>query len=167
MSLTEKHMVSETGTVVAVEPDALWVETIQQSTCGTCVARKGCGQRLLAKVGASSSRLRVPLNNGSNHGDDHKNGHREYALGDTVTIGIPDNIVVLGSLFIYLLPLVLMIAFSGVAHTLIANEMVSLTAGIMGFVSGGVVIRYHSNKSKNNPNFQPVLISEVETLRTN
>lgn len=165
MLLTEKHMVSETGTVVAVESDALWVETIQQSTCGTCSARKGCGQRLLAKVGASSSRLRVPLSCRSHH-KGHINTRRYYAVGDTVTIGIPDNTVVLGSLFIYLLPLVLMIAFSGIGHTLMANEIVSLVAGIVGFVSGGAVIRYHSNKFKNDSKFQPVLILDVETLRT-
>ena len=38
-------MLEETGTVVKIEPDALWVETVQTTTCGSCSARRGCGQR--------------------------------------------------------------------------------------------------------------------------
>ena len=40
-------MLVETGRVVAVEEDSLWVETIRQSTCGSCAAQKGCGHGLL------------------------------------------------------------------------------------------------------------------------
>lgn len=39
----------ETGRVVAVDGDGLWLETLKKSTCGQCSARAGCGQQLLAK----------------------------------------------------------------------------------------------------------------------
>ena len=45
-------MLIETGRVVAVEAneEALWVETIRQSTCGSCAANKGCGHGLLNRA---------------------------------------------------------------------------------------------------------------------
>ncbi|MFT5117660.1 MAG: sigma-E factor negative regulatory protein RseC, partial [Kiritimatiellia bacterium] len=88
-------MLEEEGRVVSIETDALWVETIQQSTCGRCAAKKGCGQSLLAKIGAKSSQLRVLID---------KQDETLYQLEDSVMIGIPENVVVNGSLFVYLLP---------------------------------------------------------------
>ena len=52
-------MIRETGTVVAIEDNGVWVETIQQSACQTCVAEKGCGQRLIAKVTGNTTAIRV------------------------------------------------------------------------------------------------------------
>ena len=43
-------MLTESGRVVAVNDSTVWVETIQQSTCGQCAARKGCGQSMLSKM---------------------------------------------------------------------------------------------------------------------
>lgn len=159
MSLSmENNMLTEQGVVVAVEPTALWVETIQQSTCGSCAAKKGCGQKLLSSMGASATQLRVLLG-------DHAN--RPYTVGETVTIAIPENIVVIGSLFVYLLPLLLTIVFSGFAHTFYATEVISMLAGVLGFVGGAVIIRYHSYRSKSDPNLQPIVISEPSMVRIN
>ena len=44
-------MLTETGKVIAIEDDGLWVETLQLSACAQCAARQGCGQRVLAKAG--------------------------------------------------------------------------------------------------------------------
>jgi sigma-E factor negative regulatory protein RseC len=152
----ENNMLTEQGVVVAIEPDALWVETIQQSTCGTCAARKGCGQKLLSSMGASATQLRVLI--------DHTY-QRNYAVGDSVTIAIPENVVVLGSLFIYLLPLIFTIVFSGFAHTFFQVEAVSMLAGMVGFIGGAMVIRYHAYLSKNDPDLQPILISDASMVR--
>ena len=43
-------MLVETGRVVAVDPDGVWVETIRQSTCGSCAAQQGCGHSLLNRI---------------------------------------------------------------------------------------------------------------------
>ena len=42
-------MILETGRIVAIEPEGVWVETIQKSACGSCKAEKGCGQSLINK----------------------------------------------------------------------------------------------------------------------
>lgn len=38
----------ESGRVVAIDEQAVWVETIRSSACGSCAARSGCGHRTLA-----------------------------------------------------------------------------------------------------------------------
>ena len=40
-------MLTETGRVVAVDDDGLWVETVRRSTCNACGVRQGCGHGLL------------------------------------------------------------------------------------------------------------------------
>ena len=52
-------MLKESGKVVSIEDDGLWVETIQQSTCGSCRAKKGCGQQLLSKIGVHSANIKA------------------------------------------------------------------------------------------------------------
>ena len=54
-------MIVETGTVVAIEADSLWVETIQKTACEVCVAQKGCGTRVLSKLTGKTNRIRVLL----------------------------------------------------------------------------------------------------------
>ena len=54
-------MIVETGTVVAIESDGLWVETIQKTACEACVAQKGCGTRVLSKLTGKTNRIRVLL----------------------------------------------------------------------------------------------------------
>ena len=45
-------MITETGRVVSVESDCVWVETIRKSTCNSCSAQKACGHGLMNKVDA-------------------------------------------------------------------------------------------------------------------
>lgn len=142
-------MLKERGVIVEIEPNALWIETIQASTCGSCVAKKGCGQRLLAKVGAESMRIRVIKQPDDRH---------QYQLNQSVEVAIPDNIIVSASLFVYLLPLLLLVAFSSVVNAFALGEVASMIGGLVGFIVGGLLIRYHSEISKNNPKFQPILL---------
>ncbi|MFT5420538.1 MAG: sigma-E factor negative regulatory protein RseC [Candidatus Endobugula sp.] len=148
-------MLEEEGRVVSIETDALWVETIQQSTCGRCAAKKGCGQSLLAKIGAKSSQLRVLID---------KQDETLYQLEDSVMIGIPENVVVNGSLFVYLLPLLLMVIFSGMAHTFLQSETASLLLGSIGFAVGGLLIYWQSQYSKYDSRLQPVLLYDQQFI---
>lgn len=128
-------MLTETGRVVDIREDSLWVETIKSSTCGACVAEKGCGQTVLKRLGAKPTYLRIPL---AGHSKEY------YQLNDVVTIGIPDDIVVKGSLFLYLLPLVFLLVFSGIAHTYYYSDILSMLSGLVGFCVGCILIRWHS-----------------------
>jgi sigma-E factor negative regulatory protein RseC len=144
-------MLKETGRVMAVDADALWVETIQRSSCGSCVAQKGCGQTLLTRLGVKPIYLRVLL-------EDRR--AENYHIDDDVEIGVPDDIVVNGSLLVYLLPLLLMLVFSGSAHNIFSSEGLTILAAVLGFVMGSLVVRYHAKYYLNDSRHQAVIIDE-------
>lgn len=142
-------MIEETGRVVAVEADSLWVETIQRSTCGSCAAQKGCGQSLLARFAGHTSYLRVLLQG--------KESSR-YQVGDEVRIGVPESVVVTGSLFVYMLPLLAMIAGASLAHELYANEGLSVLGAALGLLAGGAYVRWRAWLTRGDPDLQPLLL---------
>jgi len=143
-------MVFESGRVVAIESDSLWVETIQRSTCGSCAAQKGCGQSLLAKIGIKTSYLRVLLE-GQKSSD--------FAIDDEVQIGIPDDIIVKSSLFAYLVPIILLLVFATVAQEFFVNELYVIASGLLGLLLGGVFIQLFSHWHRHNSRYQPVLLN--------
>ena len=143
-------MLREQGRIVAVESSTVWVETIQKSVCGSCAAKPGCGQRLLASFGAQPNYLKVLLAN-----DGAANKHN---VGDVVTIGIPEQAVVKVSLLIYLLPLIVFLFFTAGAHSLSNSDPLSIVAGILGLFVGGILVRLYTFRQRNNHNLQPKII---------
>ena len=148
-------MLEEQGRVVAIESDALWVETIQTSTCGACRARSGCGQRVLAGVLGSASTLRVSMGG---------RAPQDFRLDQQVTIGIPDHVVVAGSLAVYLLPLLAMLVCAGAATRAGAGEPGAVLAALLGLLAGGALVRFFSWRARSNPGLQPLLL-DGETPR--
>ncbi len=155
--------VTETGTVLEVEKDCLWVETIQRSTCDACSAEKGCGQRLIVKWSSADEAnrrahgvLRVLLD-GRPGGD--------YAVGDEVRIGVPDQVVVKGSLLVYLTPLLGLIAGALLGSSNDGSEGTVILAALCGFVVGAVFVRLHSYYRRHDTRVQPVLIDDVTPLQ--
>ena len=51
-------MILETATVVALEPQALWVDAVQKSACDTCMP-KGCGTQVLSKLTGKTTHSRL------------------------------------------------------------------------------------------------------------
>ncbi|WP_257295704.1 SoxR reducing system RseC family protein [Endozoicomonas sp. YOMI1] len=92
-------MIEEQGRVLAVQCDFVWVETIRQSGCSSCIARNGCGQHLSEQYRASSSfsyiKALCPW---------------VVKKGDMVVVGIPEDSLLKASFLIYLFPLLLMMA---------------------------------------------------------
>lgn len=143
-------MILETGTVVVVETDSLWVETIQKSACEVCVAEKGCGQKFLSKLAGKTTRIRVLLN---------KQSKQHYSLGQSVTIGIPEDVIVLASLLVYLLPVLgalVGVAFVGTS----GGDLQGITGALSGLLLGGLLVRLYSKKSRNDLRYNPVLVEE-------
>lgn len=148
-------MITETGRIVAIEPQGLWVETIQRSTCGSCAAEKGCGQSLMARLMGHTSYLWVLL-----EGRDPD----RYQLGDEIQIGVPETVVVKGSLFVYLVPLVGMLAGAGVAQSVLQSDGWSALGAITGLVVGGLVVRWRAHQTRHDSRLQPVLLDDTEAV---
>ncbi len=149
-------MIIETGKVVSVEPEGLWVETISRSVCGSCKAEKGCGQSLMAKWAGHTSYIWVLL-----EGRDPTNYHQ----GDSVNIGVPEEVVAKGSLFIYSIPLITLLLFTFIANKLFSNEPLIVLSGLVGLCVGGLLVRWHAERNRFNPNLQPVIVDERKSVK--
>jgi sigma-E factor negative regulatory protein RseC len=149
-------MIIEIGRIVSVEPDSVWVETVQRTTCNSCRAEPGCGQSMMAKLSGHTSYLRVLL-----QGRDST----QYRLGDEVQIGVPEAVVANGSLFAYLLPLLSMLLFAGIAHHSITHELFTVLAAFTGLILGGIVVRLRGYQTRNNSDFQPVLVDDHQPVK--
>ncbi len=142
-------MIKETTTIVDIERRYLWVEGVQRSTCGSCSARAGCGQRLLAGIQARTSRIRVLLSAADK---------RHYRVGEDVEIGIPDDVVVKGSLFIYLVPLLGLIVSAGLVDYWFHREILTIGAAVAGLLGGGLVVRMVSLVLSKDSRLQPSVL---------
>jgi len=149
-------MLIENGRIVGIESESLWVETIQRSACGSCQAQKGCGHSMLAKWGATASRLRVLLDGRDPSG---------FKLGDPVKIGVPEEVIARGSLFVYLVPLLMMIATTFIAHQQELGDGWSALSALAGLLLGAVVVRWRSHRMHFNNGLHPILIDEQTNLQ--
>lgn len=148
-------MITETGRVVGIDSDALWVETIQRSTCSSCSAQKGCGQGLMNKAfDGRRNQLRVMLQNQC--ADD-------FNLDDQVEICIPERAIVGGAMLVYLLPLLTMLISMAVVSQFIAGDVAAAFGALFGFAGGLVVLRTHSQINRNNPVYQPSVLAKKPT----
>ena len=75
---------SETGRVVALENDAVWVEADRSAACGKCSARAGCGQGALSAL-LQSGKGRVRAISGD------KLAANDCQVGDAVVIQVPES----------------------------------------------------------------------------
>jgi len=144
-------MIIETGVVVAVESDSLWVETIQKTACDTCVAQKGCGTRVLSKLTGETNRIRV-LPGGMSL--------QEIEVGQDVEIAIPEDVIVNGSMLVYLLPICSAIAASWLLG--FGGDLSSIAGAFVGLVLGGLAVRGHSEKTRYDSRVNPVLFDALQ-----
>ncbi len=143
-------MLTETGRVVAVESDSLWVETLRRSTCGSCSARKGCGHGLMQEMGGGRSNFVRALARGQDTS--------RYQVGDTVTISIPEQLLLRGSFILYVLPLLGILAGVLLAETLVGGDLAAVAGAATGFGIGLIAVRWHARRHRDDSDFQPVLL---------
>ena len=150
-------MIRESGRVVAVEADALWVETIRQTSCNSCSAQKGCGHGLLNKVASSKrNHLRVLL--------PAKFQSQDFALNDEVELSIPETLLVSAAMIVYILPLVMMLAGAVLASAVWVGDIAALLGAIVGFALGFILVRCHAWRNQNNSALQPVVVANLSMV---
>ncbi len=151
-------MLTETGRVVGIEADGLWVETVRRSTCGTCAAQKGCGHGLLHRISdGKRGYIRVLPGEG---------GIGRCKLDDQVLISIPEEVILRGSFIAYVLPLVIMLtgALTAVRWLPGNEDLLALLGATGGLALGFALVAWHGARHRRDPNFQPVLLSVMAPL---
>jgi sigma-E factor negative regulatory protein RseC len=156
-------MIEEHGRVVALEPGAVWVETLRQSTCGNCAAQAGCGQGLMNKLGVGRQRGHV-----------RALCDLQLAVGDRVVIGIGEDLLLRASLLAYLLPLLGLLAAALLVDSLGFSEPLTILAGFAGFAASWLAVRRYCRRNDGDPALQPMVLrvrlqgsAEISTVCVN
>lgn len=150
-------MIEETAIVVERSGGFAWVETQRRSTCGTCGANKSCGTSVLANVvGRKTARMKA-INT------------IDAAVGDEVVVGLRESALLIGSVAVYLVPLLCMLGGAMLGRILavqwgvIAVEPVTVVAGLLGLLSGGLWLRGFTKRISNDERYQPVILRRAQT----
>tara|TARA_R110000868_G_scaffold27506_1_gene104259 strand:+ start:21908 stop:22363 length:456 start_codon:yes stop_codon:yes gene_type:complete len=140
-------VIEEQGRVVAVEPGAVWVETVRKSTCSSCSVKAGCGQGLLEQLGASGRRGYV-----------RAVSDLQLNIGDAVVIGVREDLLVRGSLLVYLLPLLGLFAAAVLAEQAGWSEPLVILSALFGFLFACCAVRWRSRVTAGDHALQPVVL---------
>ncbi len=115
-------MIESDARVVAVEGARTWVEASRRSSCGQCSASGSCGGSLFSELFGGRP-VRVEVDNPIAAG-----------LGQRVIVGIPERMMMTGSLDLYLLPLLGLLAGAIAGQSLTENaELPAILGGVLGF----------------------------------
>ncbi|MDO6682588.1 MULTISPECIES: SoxR reducing system RseC family protein [unclassified Oceanobacter] len=116
--------------VKEVANGGVWVEGLQQSACGSCNSRAGCGQATLSSMG-KPIRLWVAT---------------EYVLepGQQVVLDLPSGSLAASAATLYGVPLVGLILGAAAGQTS-GGDVAALVVGVLGLAGGLLLARYIAN----------------------
>jgi len=139
-------MIEQAAKVVSCDESTVWLEAERQSTCSGCQLKQGCGTGLLAKhVGKKFTRISV-------------NKTHDVTVGEQVQLAIPEEALLQGAFVMYMLPLLLMFAFSAIAQYLTLNNVMEIIAGLSGLFIGFWVVKIRL--SNNDDDFKAKIVEE-------
>ncbi len=140
-------MIEEQGRVIALEPGAVWVETLRKSTCSGCAAKNGCGQGLMDRLGVPERR-----------GTIRALSDLQLQVGDSVVVGIREDVLLRGAFLVYLLPLLMLFAAALLATQLALAEPFVILAALGGFLVAWLFVRKRSQRAASDSALQPVVL---------
>ncbi len=150
-------MLTETGRVIAVEPGALWVETIRRSSCGSCSAAKGCGHGILNRMTDGHRNLLKVSSSAFPEG--------RFKVDDDVSIAIPEHVIVGSSFVVYIVPLLCTLLMAGIFAGLLpaASDLDTLLGAVVGFGLGTGLVRLHAWARRNDSRLHPRLLGPAHS----
>lgn len=147
-------MIEEPGLVVETRPGIAVVETRRRATCDGCSANKGCGTAVLGKVlGNRRNRVEALDETGA-------------AAGDEVMLALSGSALVRGSLAVYLVPLLGLIAGASVGEMLglrLAGEgeLISGLGALLGLALGLAWLRAFTRRIRHDPAYQARVVRKL------
>lgn len=140
-------MIEESGIVIAIEQDGVWVATQRKTTCGSCSARMTCGQGLLTSMASGKKPHLIKIQT-----------HHALREGDQVTLGLSEDLLVRSAFLVYMLPLLVMFISALTVNALNASEPWIIFAAALGFFAGALWVRRYSDRYIDSAEVQPVLL---------
>jgi sigma-E factor negative regulatory protein RseC len=144
-------MIEETARVIAIDNNQLLLEAETRAACNACAAKQGCGTSVLSKwIGRKFTRFQVP-------------NTVNARVGDEVVVGLAEEAMLKGSVFVYLLPLLSMIGSALLADGLISTDAASrdllvVVSAVAGFVLMLFISRWFLSTNSNRGRLTPVVL---------
>ncbi|MFP5304465.1 MAG: SoxR reducing system RseC family protein [Gammaproteobacteria bacterium] len=139
--IEERAIVSRTG------DDGIWVRALGPESCPRCAAGRGCGGGVLGRL-VSRRRPEIRVN-GALAG---------LRSGDTVVVGVDEGALMRASLWVYLVPLLCMLAAGGVAQLVLqAHDLLVAALGLVGLAGGFALTRLAAGPAQASL-YQPTLL---------
>ena len=107
-----------------------------RSTCSNCSANAACGQGLMERLGIGRQRGYV-----------RALSQKQLAIGDSVIIGVREDLLVRSSLLVYLLPLLGLFAAALLADGLGLSEPLVILAGLSGLFASWLMVRWRAARA--------------------
>jgi sigma-E factor negative regulatory protein RseC len=148
-------VIEEHGRVVSVSGCLAQVETQRRSVCDACSVQKGCGTSLLAQI-MGHKRTQVTAIN-----------EIGACVNEHVVMGIKEDALVRGSMAIYAVPILAMLAGAIIGDQLAArmqlpfDDVLTAAFAITGLILGLLWSRAFSQRCTFNPDYQPVIVRRV------
>jgi sigma-E factor negative regulatory protein RseC len=129
-------LIEERGAVVAIGDNSVVVEVVRTSSCQSCKAKQGCGQAVLSEWGdetkqQAKNHFNIPTD-------------KRLNVGDEVLLGMQPDVISQVALLVYILPLVLGVAFLALALVLNLNEGIQLLGFILGISAAYAIMHKFS-----------------------
>lgn len=114
------------------------IEPVGGNGCGHCASGKGCGSGKLSQLFCSSKQRSFKVNNAIG-----------AQVGDEVSVGLPDGVLLRNSILMYVLPLAFMLGASLLASTLFedASDAAALLGALAGLLAGFFLVRQLTKRS--------------------
>ncbi len=149
-------MLKETGTVVAVEEDGLWVETLKLSTCAKCAAKQGCGQRLLGSLSPASNMTFIKAFFTESSRND------VWQTGDQVVLGVEENALVVAAILAYCVPLAgFLVGLFMAANVFGTGDAGTAVGALLGLAGGGLLVKSYSRVARSKDVFQAYVLNKA------
>ena len=151
-------MIEETARVVDIEGDQLVLQAQTKTACNACEVKQGCGTSVLSKViGRKFTRF-------------HATNTVNADIGDEVVVGMHEDAMLMGSVLVYLLPLLALIIGAVVADSLIdsaveSRDLYIILSGVAGFFAMLTVSRLFLSTGRSHQRLSPVVLRKnITTL---
>ena len=158
-------MIKQAAEIVEVGEKSIWIKSPRQTACGSCEAKSSCGQNLWSRFfddREEAIEIRLDLKSLDSSKSPLVN-HADLAVGEQVIIGVPESVVLSGSIRVYIMPLITMLVAVLFGRGFIGDsDLVTISSGMIGLVAGFMWVRKHALETKEDPQFHPVLLELLQ-----
>lgn len=139
-------MIKEWATVISWQQGVAQLRCEQQSGCGSCHSRGGCGTSILNKMGPESEhQLQV-------------SSKLPLVPGQRVEVGISEGSLIRSAFLVYMLPLLGLIGIAALMQGWFHSDGAAAVGGILGGIGGFLLARWIARHAGQAREYQPVIL---------